>query len=414
MDMLPRHAADHGRAILDAFPALAISGARQVGKSTLAQHLAAGRPHHAVTLDDPSTFDAARADQRAFVEQAGDGLLVIDEVQRLPELALAIKASIDRDRRPGRFLLTGSADLLNVKGRSDSLAGRAVTLRLRGFSQGELLGVRDAFIDAVLARTPPPRSTTWDRAAYVAALGRGGYPDVQDLPPRMRHAWIDSYVDRVLQRDAVALPSGGQTSRIRTLLGSIAADQAGELVKARLADQTNVPANSVSAYLDVLHSVFLVDSIPPWTTNLTKREVGRPKTLVSDSAVALRLTRQTPRQLEALTSDTIGGHLEAFVASKLLKQMAWSSEEFQLFHYRDRNGAEVDLVVELDDGRVIGIEVKASSTFRTQHFKGLRMLQEKLGDRFIAGFVLGTATEPHQHAERLMGLPISALWEWRP
>lgn len=413
MDALfPRGTTSIGRELLTAFPAVAVQGARQVGKSTLARQLVEGRTAVVVTLDDRRTRDAALADEVAFVEQSPDGVLVIDEVQREPELLLAIKASIDRDRRPGRFLLTGSADLLAVKGRTDSLAGRAATLRLRGLSQGELAGSPEDFVTAVRGGAHSrPFVTEWARADYVAALAQGGYPEVRGLAPRLRHVWLDSYLDRVLERDATLLPSGAQPRRLRSVLSLLAANQSGELVKARIADDADIPRNSITAYLDVLRSVYLVDELPPWTANLTRREIGRPKSFVGDSALALRLNRQTEQQLLPLTSDAIGGLFEAFVASELLKQRAWSEQDYQVFHFRDRNGVEVDLVLELDDGRVLALEVKASSTYRADQFAGLRFLKDKLGDRFVAGIVLGMSDTGYQYADRLYGLPASALWQ---
>lgn len=412
MEMIRRHASAVATELLGAFPSITIQGARQVGKSTLARQIVADVPHRIVTLDDESTRAAAEADEIGFVEQFPAGTLVIDEVQRRPEILLAVKASIDRDRRPGRFILTGSADLLAVKGRTDSLAGRTVSLDLRGFSQGEVSGSLDDFVASAVADLPLPEQSEWRRPDYARALGRGSYPEMQELTPRLRNVWIDSYVDRVLQRDAVVLPSGGQSSRIRSLLNVLAANQSGELVKARMAEETQVPANSIGAYLDVLRSVHLVGVLPPWTANLTKREVGRSKAFVEDSAVALRATRQTATQLEDLTSDSMGGLFEAFVVTELLKQRLWSREDCQLFHFRDRNGAEVDIVIELDDGRVIGIEVKSAASYRADHFKGLRLLQNQLGGRFVAGFVLGMATTSYRYAPGLYGLPASALWEW--
>lgn len=195
------------------------------------------------------------------------------------------------------------------------------------------------------------------------------------------------------------------------MLSLLAANQAGELVKARIADGAEIPRNTITAYLDVLRSVYLIDELPSWTANLTRREIGRPKAFLSDSALALRLNRQTDQQLLPLTSDSIGGLFEAFVASELLKQRSWSEHDFQLFHFRDRDGVEVDLVLELDDGRVIALEVKASSTYRSEHFAGLRFLKDRLGDRFIAGIVVGMSDRGYQYADRLFGLPAAALWQ---
>lgn len=414
-EFLPRQTVAIGNELIGAFPAVVIQGARQVGKSTLARQLAADRRAVVVTLDDRAVREAAAADEVAFVEQCPDGILVIDEVQREPELLLAIKASIDRDRRPGRFLLTGSADLLSVKGQTDSLAGRAATLHLRAFSQGELVGHPEDFVTTLRSGTPAQEFTTeWNRARYAAALVAGGYPDVRGLSARLRQAWLDSYLERILQRDAAQLPSGGHTGRLRSVLTLVAANQGGELVKARVADGAQIPRNTITAYLDVLRSLYLVDQLPPWTPNLTKREVGRPKAFVSDSALAMRLNRQTEQQLLPLTFDGIGGLFEAFIASELLKQQAWSEQDYQVFHYRDRDGAEVDLVIELDDGNVVGIEVKASSSYRGDQFTGLRFLKDKLGDRFLAGIVIGMSGVGYQYADRLYGLPAAALWQWRP
>ncbi|MFZ1911954.1 MAG: ATP-binding protein [Propionicimonas sp.] len=413
-DLLPRRTVAVGKELLAAFPAVVIQGARQVGKSTLAEQLAGEHAGLVVSLDDRATRAAAVADEKAFIEQCPDGLLVIDEVQREPELMLTIKASIDRDRRPGRFLLTGSANLLSVKGQSDSLAGRAATLELRGFSQGELVGDPEDFATAARTKPPPTSfSTDWTRSRYAAALAGGGYPDLRGTTARLRHAWVDSYLERVLSRDAAELPSGRDAGRLRSVLSLVAANQAGELVKSRIADHAEVSRGTVTAYLDVLRSVYLVDQVPPWTPNLTNREVGRTKAFVSDSALALRLNRLTEQQLLPLSFDGIGGLFEAFVATELLKQRAWSEQDYQLFHFRDRNGAEVDLVMEFDDGRVLGIEVKASSTYRAEQFVGLRVLRDNLGDRFLGGFVVGMADAGYQYAERLYGLPASALWQWR-
>lgn len=407
-----RNALGVGIEYLDTFPAVVIQGARQVGKSTLARQLSSYRESTFVTLDDPAARQAAVADPNAFVNQCPDGTLIIDEVQYEPELLFSIKANIDKDRRQGRFLLTGSANLLRVKGKTDSLAGRAVTLHLRGLSEGEKSGVRDDFVSAVLSERKFSTFTTrHDRASYVETIAQGGYPELQTVSTRTRSIWIQSYLDRLLERDAAVLPSGSLPARLRTVLALAAANQSGELVKARFASQAELPQNSVTAYVDVLESIYLLDLVPPWAENLTKRQTGRSKSFVADTSVAMFLNRQTPSQLEPLTSSAIGGLFESFVASEILKQKTWSEQIFDVSHFRDRDGLEVDLVVELDDGRVIGIEVKASSTYRAEHYKGLAAMRDKLGDRFVAGFVIGMAQSGYQYADRLFGLPASALWE---
>ena len=354
----------------------------------------------------------AREDPRGFVAQGGDRTLVVDEAQLAPGMTRALKAAVDRDRRPGRFLLTGSSDLLRMPGLGDSLAGRAVTLRLRGFSVGEAGGLRDDFVSGLLVLTDPRRfHTTWNRHRYVDAMVRGGFPDVRLLSGRVRNAWLDGYVDRVLNRDAALLQSGHQSARLLALIRLIAASQDGELVKARLAEQAGLPATSITPYLDVLKGIFAIEELPPWAANLTTREIGGRKVAVADSALALRLAGLTVERLQPVTAEVLGSPFEAFVAIELMKQQSWSNQDFRLAHYRDRRGTEVDLIIEVADGTVIGVEVKTSSTYRTEHFKGLRFLRDALGDRFRCGVVLSMAEHGHQLSDRLIGLPAAALWE---
>lgn len=412
MELIPRHLLGFARDALETFPVVVVQGARQVGKSTFAGVLASARSARELTLDDRATADAAHNDPQAFVDQFPGQTLVIDEVQREPELLLAIKAAVDRDRTPGRFVLTGSSDLLRLERTPDSLAGRAVTLRLRGLSQGEIAGGPDDFVARLVAGDDlSSTTTTWQRRDYAQALAAGGYPEMLRLSGRLRRAWLDSYLERIIQRDARDVLATTQPERLRSLLRLVGANQAGELVKARLAAQAHIPASSITSYLDVLSTLFLVDLLPPWTPNLTRREIGRPKAMVADPALAMRLTGLTGEQLTELTgADHLGGLLEGFVVSELLKQQTWSDVDYGLFHYRDRNGLEVDVTIELGDGSIYGLEVKASQTIKSDHFTGLKVLQERAGRRFRGGIVLGTTQHPVQHGPGLWGLPISALW----
>ncbi|MFT4297330.1 MAG: ATP-binding protein [Micropruina sp.] len=413
--LIRRHLLPHADELLGVFPALVVQGARQVGKSTFAQMLLADRPHLSVSLDDVDIAEAARLDPRAFVSQAGSGTLVIDEVQRDPALLLAVKSAIDADRRPGRFVMTGSSDLLRLSRTPDSLAGRAVTVDLHGLSQGELAGRPEdfgAWVERAWGTEPATVRSSWSRSHYVSALTRGGYPDVRDLSDRLRAVWFDSYVDRLLTRDAYDVSRGLSSDRLSAVLRLVAANQGGELVPTRLADALSIPKSVISTYLAALSTLYLTNDLPPWGPNLTKREIGRHKVAVADSGLATRLARLRPAALESLTAATaFGAQLEAFVAAELTKQRGWSAAEYDLYHFRDRNGLEVDLVIEYDDGRVFLIEVKASSTYRSDHVRGIRQLADRLGDRFIGGAVLGLSTEPLQLAQGIWGLPISVLWE---
>ena len=407
MTLIQRHVDTFAREVIDTFPAAVIQGARQVGKSTLAGQLAEGRNAMILTLDDEETLAAAIEDPAGFVDQHPSGMMVIDEIQRQPELTLAIKASIDRDRRPGRFLLTGSSDLLRARRATDSLAGRAVTIPLRPLSQGELAGTLDDFAHRFRA----VRSET-SRADYARMIVTGGYPNALDLGARMRNTWFDGYVERLVRRDARELVNITDPSRLMSLLRLIAANQAGELVKARLAVDARIPPSSITSYLDTIESLFLVDLLRPWTPNLTSRETGKAKASIADSGLAARLSRVAEQQLTPVdgTAHHMGPLMKGFVVAELLKQQGWSAQEYELFHYRTRDGLEVDVIVEFADGQVLCIEVKSGATFRAEHFGALRSLRDRLGDRFAGGIVLNTGNTGYQFADRLYGLPVSSLW----
>lgn len=410
--LLSRHAEAFATEVLAAFPAVVLQGARQVGKSTFAQHLARGREARTVTLDDEGLRAAATADPAAFIDQAANSLLVIDELQRAPELILAIKASIDRDRRPGRFLLTGSSNLLRLPRTPDSLAGRAITVELRGLSQGELSGRNDDLISRLrngFAIGDFETGTTRDD--YAMRIARGGYPEIRDLGGRLRRSWLDSYLERLLERDLSDIAPRVNPSRTASVFRLLAGNQAGELVKSRVARDAGISEASVANHLDLLETMYLTSTIRPWTPNLTSREAARPKVVVNDTALALRVARVTEDQLLPVESPFIGAAIEGFVATELLKQRTWSAEEFELFHYRDRNGTEVDLVAEFNDGTVIAFEVKSAGTVKTEHFRGLTFLRDRLGDRFLGGYVLNRTNRGVSFGDRLASLPIAALWE---
>lgn len=402
--------------LLQTFPALEITGARQVGKSTLAQRLAQkiDRPVLSFTFDDPETQRAAVSDPRGFLQQNEDGVLLIDEAQRVPELVLPLKAEIDRNRRPGRFILTGSAKLTTAPAAADSLADRVMGLQLSSFSQGELHGRQDDFVTRVVAedfQNPMLRSDL-TRAEYVDIIARGGMPEVQRLNSRMRSAWFSAYIERITAKDIADLARISHPEGVLTLLRQLAALQGFEVVIGKLANNANLTAGVAKRYLNLLSAVFLVKRIPPWTPNLVKREVGKSKYVISDSALGIWLTKTSPDKLKDLvTGQMFGGFLEAFVAGELLKQQIWSETSYELAHYRSPDGKEIDLVIELEDGRVIGIEVKAAATVQAKDYRHLAWLRDELGDRFCAGIVFTTDTVSRYLERGIWAVPISALWQ---
>ena len=395
-------------------PITVIQGARQVGKSTLAREVVKDRPATFLSLDTAAVYAAARADPETFVRQT-NGLLVIDEVQRVPELVLAMKDAVEEDRRPGRFLITGSANLLEIPGTEESLAGRAETVVLYGMSRGELDGHREDFVDRLMAgdaRALQKRRSNLTREDYLEMVCAGSYPEPIIRQGRRRSAWFDNYLGRIVSRDARDISRLQHLDRLPALIRTLAANNSGELVKTRVARDADIPPGSVEAYVELLETLYLVHQVPAWGNNLTSRVTGRPKVFLLDTGLAARLANVTPAAMKPGldTSDVAGGLFEAFVAGEVRRQLVWSETEASLFHFRDRNGLEVDLVLEDGSRRVAGIEIKAKRTVDRSQFRGLETLRDKLGDRFAIGVLLYSGPDPISFGDRLWALPYSAMW----
>lgn len=391
-------------------PVIVLQGARQVGKSTLAGWLAADRDAVVMTLDDPAVLAVAESDPAFFVAQATDRLLIIDEAQRAPGLILPLKAAVDRDRRPGRFLLTGSADLLQVKGVGDSLAGRAETFELCPLSQGELARRQtpEDFVSWLLSGSVLHDFDSLEPAAVVT----GGYPEAQARSRRRAQAWFRSYTARLADHDARELQGGGYADHLRALLAILAAGAQQEVVRVRLARDVGVSENTVEAYLRTATTMRLLTTLQPWGRNLRGRVTRRPKTSLNDTGFAAALTRFTEAQALSLGGrEYFGALVEQLAAIELEKQSGWSEETYHVYHYRDTDGLEVDLVLELADGRLIAIEIKAASDVNTKAWRNLERFHERFADREVIGVCLYAGT----HSFRLHGwlhvLPITALWQ---
>ena len=408
---IPRNARVLAEEILSDTPVLTVSGARQVGKSTLVSQLLENRSHRLLNLDNAATLQAAQADPDGFVRQFPEGVVAIDEIQRVPALLRAIKAALDEDRRPGRFIVTGSSNLMNLKGAEESLAGRAETLRLRGFSRGERKGITEDF--AANAWNPHPQlpASEFERIDYLRLIADSSFPEIAEATPRRRDRWVQAYVERVLTKDATDLYGIQYPDRLRVLLGKIASQGASEFVAAHIGRELNIPERSVPGYLDALKNVFLIDVLPAWGTNLTRRVISKPKVFLQDPATAASLVGVDAASLEMqISSSFTGGLLESFVATELLKQQEWSAIPFKLFHFRDSTGKEVDLVMESRNREVVGVEVKAAVSLQGKDFYGLRHLQKLAGERFRCGILLYAGKESLPMGPGLWAMPISALW----
>lgn len=409
--VIQRHLAAPLLAALRDRPVVLLNGARQTGKSTLANWLAAG-PHPATyaTFDDARTLAAALADPHGFVEGLA-GPVILDEIQKAVDLLPVIKRSVDRDRRPGRFLLTGSADVLVLPRVSEPLAGRMEVLTLWPLSQGEIDGRREGFVDALFEEPPlgtPAEAEPWP--LLVTRMVRGGYPEVVSRGDDLRReAWFDSYLTTVLQREIRDLSQVGGLTALPRLLGILAARATGLVNFADLSRSTTIPQTTLKRYVALLHVTFIVETLPAWAANLSQRLIKAPKLLLTDAGLLAHLLGATPESLLA-RRELAGPLLETFVAMELRKQSGWSRTRPRMFHLRTTVGREVDIVLEARGGRLVGIEVKASATVGAADFKALRFLADAVGRRFQRGIVLYAGSESVPFGPRLHALPVSAVW----
>jgi predicted AAA+ superfamily ATPase len=409
--MIQRHLAPAILAALKDTPVVLIVGPRQAGKSTLAQWLAAEKhPARYLTLDNASVLTAAQADPTGFVG-ALEGPVVVDEVQRVPELFLAIKASVDRDRRAGRFLLTGSANVLLLPRLSESLVGRMEVLTLWPLSQGEIEGVKEGFVDAVFGRALTAlsgKAESWSE--LVGRVLRGGYPEVlaRDATDR-RRAWFGSYVTTILDRDIRDISGIEGLTAMPPLLTLLATRSTALLNYADLSRGLGMPQSTLKRYMALFETTFLIQTVRSWQSNLGKRLLKTPKVVLTDAGLMAHLLGLSRERLME-RRDLAGPLVETFVLMELRKQAVWSERHPHILHFRTQTGQEVDIVLEDPAGRIVGVEVKASATIGSEDFKGLRELSRVAGKHFHRGIVLYDGAELLPFGPRLYALPISALW----
>jgi predicted AAA+ superfamily ATPase len=363
-------------------------------------------------LDDPATLRAAADDPTGFVEH--DGLMVIDEIQLSPELLRPIKVTVDVDPRPGQFLLTGSSRILALRSLPDALPGRMEIIELWPFSQGEIAGAPDGFIDAAFAHGRRlSHSSELRRRDYLERLVVGGFPEAVRRAPRRRTAFFDSYLTTLIERDVLELASIERHGELLKLLTLLAGRAGGLLVPGTVASQSGIPRTTLVRYLELLTSVFLTKSVPAWSSSQTARAVAAPKLAFVDTGIACHLLGQDVNRL-AEPGGAAGAMMENFVLMELARQLTWSTERGRLFHYRTKDQLEVDAVIETPDGRIIGVEVKAGATVRTEDLSGLRNLASFAGERFVAGYVLYTGQQTLPFGDKIRAVPLDALWKAAP
>lgn len=412
MSLIERHITRPLLAALRDAPVVLLHGARQTGKSTLARWVAETRhPAAYFTLDDAAVLSAAARDPDAFV-RATTGPIVIDEVQLAPDLFRAIKLDVDRQRTRGRFLLTSSAEVFLLPRLSESLAGRMRILTLWPFSEGELRGVREGFVDRLfetedLGQLPVP---DLPRAELLGRIVAGGYPEVVlQLEPASRAGWFGSYISTILQRDVRQIADIAGLAELPRLLAILAAQSGGLLNMAELSRDAGMAYASTKRYLALLQATHLYQPLTAWAGNVRKRLLKAPKVYLNDTGLLAYLLGIDQENLE-----TPGPHLgtlfEAFVYQELRKQIAWSRGQPSLYYYRTATNREVDFVLQRRNGQLVGIEAKAAVKLKPEDVRGLADLAAATGKRLRAGVVLYQGASIVPFGERLWAVPVSAMF----
>lgn len=385
-----------------------------MGKSTLLRALARQVGGAVVDLDDPATRDAARADPALFV--SGSAPVFIDEHQKAPVLLDAIKAELNRNSRPGRFVLTGSTRHDALPAATQSLTGRLSRLTVYPLSQGEIAQHRETLLERLFSSASdtiaaPISSTT--REEYLLRVMAGGFPmALARTTGAARSRWFDNYLDLTLERDVPDLSHLRQPDLLPVFLQRLAGQTAQVLNVTKAANDAGLNPKTAENYARLLEAVFLIHRLPAWGKTLSSRATGTPKVHLLDSGLAARLLRLTPEKLGRRdpTSLTELGHLlESFVVGELLKQASWL-ESISTGHWRTSDGDEVDLVLERDDGALVAFEVKASGRVTGKDFAGLRKLRAATGDAFLAGVALCTGERSFTMEDRLFVMPVDRLW----
>ncbi len=394
-------------------PIIAVRGARTSGKTTALKRLTAVRSGTVLDLDLADVLRSAVDDPDHFVTGLPEPVF-IDEFQRAPALLHALKAQTDRDRRPGRYILSGSVSADALPRDAETLTGRAHSVVMWPFSQGELRGVRETFIDRLFqepkslvmrrgGKAPPTRDD------YFGMVCAGGFPlALQRETERSRQRWFADYADTVARRDIPNLTSIRNPDALAKLVNIIAGRTATLLNVADVARDVGLRHETTSGYLSWLERVYVIVRLKAWSTNLSKKQSKHPKVHMTDTGLGAHLIGLGPA--EASRSNSAGQLLETFVVTEVMKQLSWAETSATAWHWRDREMDEVDLLLESRNGRIVAIEIKAGTNVTENDTRGIRRLQEILGDRVIHGVVIYTGSVSYSIGRNISVVPVSALW----
>ena len=399
--------------LLDALtdsPVVLVHGARQTGKSTLVKQIAkTDYPAKYLTFDDAGILSAAMNNPVDFISEYEENI-IIDEVQRVPEIFLAIKSLVDKKRQPGKFILTGSSNVFLLPKISESLAGRIEILKLFPLSQSEISSTNYNFVDELFGKVTNLNSKPEKKNNFVSKILSGGFPEMQTRKNRERQkAWFRSYITTILQRDVRDIANIEKLGDLPRLL-SLFASRAGTLLNfAELSRSSSIPQTTLKRYVSLLEAIFMINLVPAWSGNLYKRLIKAPKLYLNDTGL---LSHLTGFDSDKVLSDPLswGRLLENFVLMELTKQASWSKFDLSLYHYRSASGQEIDFIVERSDGLLAAIEVKATARIQAGDFNHIKAFADDVGEKFKTGVVLYTGKEIIPFAKDLFALPVEMLW----
>lgn len=408
--MLKRNIQEELDAYLRLMPVVLVTGARQTGKSTLIEAIARDRNIPIVTFDDQFSLSNALRDPSGWLESLPKPI-IIDEVQRVPEIFLAIKKDVDKNRIPGRYLLTGSANPLLLPRLGDSLAGRMGIVNMFPFSQGELRGIKEEFIHRIFAdELSPCQFKPFSLDELCEMILRGGFPAVHQVPDLANvNRWVRSYLQTIMERDVRDISDIQGLRDFPRLFQLLATRSAGLLNISDLSRSLGMVNMTLSRYLRLLETLYFIHLVPSWYSNLGKRIVKTPKLHVCDSTILSQLLGVDKKRLQE-DGSLFGQFLESFVFSELLKQRSWAPFPFDIYHFRDGDH-EVDFVLEKPDKTIVGIEIKSSRKIDADDLRGLKHLQKIAGKHFKRGIILHQGDRIESLGENLWAFPIQSLWE---
>lgn len=387
---------------------LMLAGPRQCGKTTLARDLISSDIEYR-TLDDLTLRQAAQNDPHSFVKHSAE-TLIIDEVQRVPDLLPAIKMTVDEDTRRGQFLLTGSVDIQSLPSVRESLAGRISNVRLRPFTQGELARSEPRFLDLVFRQSFDHGWRVYDRDDLLEIAFRGGFPEAVELEGRARRRWHTDYIAALLERDLKDIARIHRHDAMRELTRILAA-WSGKLVDlSAIGASLSIKRPTLESYVNALETLYMIERIRPWTRTDYERVGKQHKLFMTDCGLMSSLLGWRVDQVR-LDPDRSGKVIETLAFNEIATQIESSEAGYELFHYRDREKREIDFVIEREDGALLGIEVKASSTVNERDFRHLTWFRDNLAEaREFVGIILYSGEFAGSFGGGLWAVPFSVLW----